>query len=260
MESVKLGVENRSYMRVFFQMVFLCILAPNLLRAGSMTDAESEFTRFNYQNAISIYESLIADAPNNADLLWRLSRVYVCLGDVSAPDQQEMLYRQAEKYARACIAADDSKSQGHAWLAASLGSTAMFVGSKTKVALSREIKVELDRALSLNPNDDVALTILGSFHRALSNVSWIERQLADLLLGGLPKGGFKEGEAAFLKAIALSPTSVRHRFELAMLCREAGQTDRSNDIMREAVTLRPQMLSDFRRIEQMKAMLAEQRP
>jgi tetratricopeptide (TPR) repeat protein len=93
----------------------------------------------------------------------------------------------------------------------------MFEGSKKKVELSNEIKYELDYALKLNPDDDVAYSILGSFYRALGNVSWFERTLADLFLGGLPEGGYEESEKALTRAIELAPENMRHHYELARL-------------------------------------------
>jgi tetratricopeptide (TPR) repeat protein len=63
----------------------------------------------------------------------------------------------------------------------------------------------------------VAYSILGSFYRALGNVSWLERTLADLFLGGLPEGGYEDSEAALHRAIRLAPDNMRHHFELGLL-------------------------------------------
>jgi tetratricopeptide (TPR) repeat protein len=93
----------------------------------------------------------------------------------------------------------------------------MFEGGKTKVQLCNVIKQELDCSINLNPFDDIAYSILGSFYMALGNVSWFERQLASIFLGNLPEGGYEESESALKKAIALAPGVIRHHFELAEL-------------------------------------------
>jgi len=93
----------------------------------------------------------------------------------------------------------------------------MFEGSKAKVRLCTEIKQELDRAIELNPRDDVAFSVLGTFYKTLGDVSWFERQLAALFLGGLPEGGYDESEHALKRAIALAPDVIRHHFELGTL-------------------------------------------
>ena len=203
---------------------------------------DAEFARMDYRGATAIYDSLLREHPSSAGPLWRLARAYVCLGDMGEQDQRESLYRKAEEYARMCIRTDSTCAQGHTWLAATLGNIAMFEGSKAKVKLCVEIKRELDLAVLLDPDDDVAYSIMGSFYLALGNVSWLERQLANIFLGSLPDGGYAESEAALKKAIALAPTVIRHQFELGLLYVDSDR--------------KPEALEAFTRVESLPVMLA----
>ena len=224
--------------------------------AASISEGDAEFAKINYPGAVSKYDTGLQDSPANPDLLWRMARVHVCMGDVAEKDRRENLYRQAEQYARQCVAAAETLSEGHTWLAAALGNIAMFEGSETKVKLCNEIKRELDRAVVLNPNNDVAYSILGSFYRALGNVSWLERQLANVFLGSLPSGGFEESETALKKAISLAPHTMRHYFELGMLYYQWDKPDEA----RKAFTLakeQPVLLaSDRRKLSRIEEMLS----
>jgi tetratricopeptide (TPR) repeat protein len=186
--------------------------SPSFLEKGDV-----EFARMNYPAAEILYDSALARATDSATVLWRLARVYVCMADVSPHEEKLDLYRQAETFALGCIRTDSMQSQGHTWRAAALGNIAMFEGSKTKVRLCNVIKQELERSIHLNPRDDIAYSILGSFYMALGNVSWIERRLAAIFLGSLPEGGFAESEIALKRAIALAPNVIRHHFELGVL-------------------------------------------
>jgi len=98
------------------------------------------------------------------------------------------LDRRDEAYAARSIASDSARSEGHTWWAAVLGSMAVFEGSKAKVRLCTVIKQEFDRAIELNPRDDVTDSILGSFYMILGNASWLERRLESIFLGALPEG------------------------------------------------------------------------
>lgn len=138
-------------------------------------------------------------------------------------------------------------SEGFAWLGAALGSIAMDAGSKQKVRLANEIKRSLDRAVLLDSANDVAWSILGTFYRSLGGVSWIERQLATLLLGSLPEGGYEESEKAFRRAIQIAPNIVRHRFELAMLYDVTDRQELAAEEYRKCTLLSPQMASDRHR-------------
>jgi tetratricopeptide (TPR) repeat protein len=233
--------------------LLVLLVAPSL--PVSVSEGDEEFARINYPEAISKYESVLQASPASADVLWRLARVHVCMGDVAEKDKREGFYRKAEQYARQCVAADEGVSEGHTWLAAALGNIAMFEGSETKVKLCNDIKRELDRAIVLKPNNDVAYSILGSFYRALGNVSWVERQLANLFLGSLPSGGYEEAETALKKAISIAPHVMRHYFELGMLYFQWDRPDDGKKAFEQAREQPIVIASDRRKLERIKETL-----
>src|ERR1700690_1030431 len=179
-----------------------------------MAVADREFAAMNYSGARAIYDSILATSKDSTVVLWKLARASICEGDISSPQKKIELYTGAKKFAERSVRADSLSSNGHAWLAVSIGNIAMFEGGKTKVKLCRVIKREVDRALELNPNNALAYSILGSFYKALGDVSWIEKQLANVFLGGLPDGGYDESVIAFQRAIALAPDAIRNHHEL----------------------------------------------
>jgi tetratricopeptide (TPR) repeat protein len=246
-------------MIVGFVLAGLALTGPAKL-TSTVESGDRMFLNLDYASAIRTYISLEETMPDNADLLWRLARVHVCVGDITPRDQREPLYRVAETYARRAVLADSNNGFGHTWLAAALGNIAMYEGSKTKVRLSHEIKVELERALALNASDDIARSILGSFYRALGNISWIEKQLAHLFLGSLPEGGYEEAEASLKEAIRLAPGVIRHRHELGLLYLDMGREDDAAREFHQAVTLPVTVASDRRRIERMNHYLMPNDP
>jgi tetratricopeptide (TPR) repeat protein len=164
---------------------------------------------------------------------------------------------KAEEFARRSIAADSSVGEGHTWLAAALGSLAMDGSASRKVKLAREVKSELDQALALNPDDDAAHSILGSFFRALGNVSWIERQLAGVFLGGIPQGGYEEAEKELLAAIRLAPNVFRHHFELGRLYKDWDRPKEAAAALTRATEIGPVMAADKERVERAREMIFE---
>jgi tetratricopeptide (TPR) repeat protein len=203
--------------------LFLALAPPP--NNPSTFPGDREFARRDYPAAIAAYESALKSSTDSAEVYWRLARVQICLGDIAEEDQTEQFYRKGEEFARASLRLDSTKAEPHTWLAVALGSVAMFEGSKTKVQLCIEIKHQLDIALAINPNDDVAYSILGSFYAALGNVSWLERQLANIFLGHLPDGGYEQAEQAFKHAIALAPMVIRHHYALGTLYRTLDRPD-----------------------------------
>jgi len=222
--------------------VYAAVIAFFLLISGEseglLTSADAAFFRIAYPEATSLYETAVLSAPQDPQLLWRLARVYVCRAEVEEDEtQRRPLLQQAEHYARRCIAADPSLHEGHTWLAAALGYKALDAGVGEQVQISREILVETDRAISLDPSDDAAYSIRGSFYRALGNVGWFKRSLAVLLLGDVPSGGFPEAEAALKTAIGLAPSIMRHHYELGILYLDWDRTDDAREALQRAAAL-----------------------
>jgi tetratricopeptide (TPR) repeat protein len=220
-------------------MLFGGLISPSF---SALERGDQEFAVRNYPVARAAYDSALTTSRDSAAVLWRLARVLVCLADVSPEEDRLDLYQRAETYAVRSIGADSMKSEGHTWRAAALGNVAVFEGSKAKVQLCTVIKRELDRAIELNPGDDIAYSILGSFYRTLGNVSWLERRLAALFLGDLPEGGYVESEHALKLAIVLAPEVIRHHFELGLLYHDLERDREAVEEFRRVLSL-PQLLA-----------------
>jgi len=238
--------------------VVVAVLAICTGRSQSVVlNGDSAFARLDYVTATTQYDSLLHSGKTVAGLYWRCARLHVAVGDVTEGEERLDHYRKAVEYAQKSVATDSTCSDSYAWLAASLGSIAMDAGSKRKVELANEIKRALDRAVTLNPKNDVAWSILGTFYRSLGGVSWIERQLANLLLGSLPEGGYAESENAFNRAIGIAPQTVRHRFERALLFEETDRPSEAGTDYAECLNLPPQMKSDYNRKSYARTWLEE---
>lgn len=223
---------------------------------GYLAAGDTEYKMLRYAEAESLYALALTAAPARPEILWRFARLTVSIADVSPDTGRELLYRKAEQYARACIEQNEQIADGHTWLAAALGNIAMYEGGATKVRLAREIHKEAARAIELNPNDDIAYSILGSFYRALGGVSWIERQLANMFLGGLPDGGYPEAVEALKKAIVLAPNVMRHRYELGMVYYDWDRNAEAKAELLGALQLAVTLRSDSTRIVEMRDIVS----
>jgi tetratricopeptide (TPR) repeat protein len=241
-------VLTRSIFRAASLSFVLLLLAVVLSSPGEaatkLVPGDEAFVHMDYESALSAYGHALEQNPAQPEVLWRMARLYICLGDLAPEERQRDYYLRAEEYARSSVVLDSTLAAGHTWLAAALGSMAMDGGAKEKVQLSREIKRELDRAILLDPEDDAAYSMLGSFYRALGNVSWIERRLAGIFLGGLPAGGYEEAEQALLKAISLNPNVFRHYYELGRLYADWGRPEEAIRAFNKAVEIGPVMSAD----------------
>lgn len=223
---------------------------------ADVTGGDEAFLRIDYAAAIAAYEGQLHSHPDDADLLWRLARVYVCAGEVTEEDEGDEYFARAESFARRCLALAPAKAEGHIWLAAALGYRALNAGLREQVHLTNELSAEIEKALALDPDNDAAYSIRGSLYRALGNLSWVQRQLAELFVGEIPDGGFEEGEAALKTAIRLAPDVMRHHYELGVLYLDWGRTEDGRKALETAASLPVRVAIDRPRLAKIAELLA----
>jgi tetratricopeptide (TPR) repeat protein len=109
----------------------------------------------------------------------------------------------------------------------------------------------------LNPRDDAALSIRGSFFRALGNVGWLKKQLAALFVGTIPDGGFAEAESALLAAAEIAPDIMRHKYELGILYLDMGRKADACNAFSQAARLPVRVAIDRPRLAKIRGFLRE---
>ncbi len=179
---------------------------------------DSAYTHFDNTAALRAYQQAVQADSSNYEALWKLSRAYVDVGETfKKKNQRKQYFREGEKYARRAVEVNPDGARGHVFLAVALGRVALDAGAKKRVRLSKEIRAEIEKALALDPNDDIAWHVYGRWHRKMATLSWIERKFANLFLGGVPKDASKEKAVeCFQKAIELNPNHINHHLELAI--------------------------------------------
>lgn len=231
---------------------FLLLIMHGTILLGQ---GDSSFRAQDYTGAMTLYAEHLEREGDDAEGYWRIARAAICAGDVSTGTEQERLYRKALAASTRAVGIDSLNSNAHCWYAVSLGYIALFEGSRTKVEYCRRIQRSMERAIALDPANDVAYSVLGTFYRILAKVSWVERQLADLLLGGLPAGGYAEAELMLKKAVSLAPGVLRHHYELGLVYYETGRKEQGAAVFRRALTLPMTLASDEQRIKDIRRRL-----
>ena len=208
---------------------------PDWIAAGDL-----EYSAANLVNARDAYQAALAANPGHFTALCRLARAESELAELQKGDEQRRTRAAAVEHARAAVKAEPDSAAGHVWLAVALGRQALGEGAKTKLALSREIKSEVDRGLQMDPRIARAWHVLVVWNVKISELNAIERMAANAVLGGVPKGAsFANAETAFQKAIQLEPNYVHHRLEYARLLHGLHRDAEAKRELEKAVALPP---------------------
>ena len=124
------------------------------------------------------------------------------------------LFKKSEEYARTAITQDPESGESYKWLAIALGAQSKYSDTKAQVRHSREIKESIEKAIALNPNDDISYLVLSRWHYKVSELGTVARAFAKIIYGGVPKASLAEAEKLLWQAIELYDR-ISHRYNLA---------------------------------------------
>jgi tetratricopeptide (TPR) repeat protein len=188
--------------------------------ADHIRQGDEYFGQFNDGKALEEYLAAAQAEPENYEALWKTSRAYFDLGDVMEPkddaakEKQRKSFQDSLSYARKAVRANPNDTWGHFFVSAAQGRFVLTKSKKDQVNASKTIKAEIEKAIELDPNNDLAYHALGIWHRTMAEIGGAQRFLGGMIYGSIPKGTFEESERALQKAISLNPNYTNHHLEL----------------------------------------------
>jgi tetratricopeptide (TPR) repeat protein len=188
--------------------------------ADHLRQGDEYYSQFNDAKALDEYLAALKLEPNNYEALWKTARAYFDLGELMEPKnksdvaEQRRLFTESYKNARQAVRTNPNDTWGHFFYSAGLGKYVLTQGKKEQINASKNIKAEIEKAIELDPNNDLAYHALGIWQRTMAEIGGAQRFLGGMLYGSIPKGTFEESEKCFKKAIELNPEYTNHHLEL----------------------------------------------
>lgn len=230
-------------------LILIAVVAIFTVWAGAQTAADhikagdEAYAQFDDQKALEHYQEALKLEPQNYEALWKASRASVDIADVipatgkDAKLKQQRLYIQGTDYAKKAVAANTNDTWGHFQIAAALGKKLLMLGKKEQIDGSKQIRAEIDKAIQLAPDNDLAWHALGRWHRRMAEIGGVSRAFGSILFGSIPKGSFEESEKAFKKALELSPNYVNHHLEIGLTYVDMKKYDMASQEFQKAIDL-----------------------
>ena len=162
-----------------------------------------------------------ASHPGNLCVLARRYCDLACLTHSMAA--QKALVAGALACSLQAVHDDSNSATAHACVAVAYARSCAFADIKTQLAYSRRFKLEAEKAIALDPRQDIAYYLLGRWNYEIASVGMFSRAYVRLVYGGLPKASYQAAIANFQKAIELAPDRILHHAGLAMACEAAGE-------------------------------------
>ncbi|MBI3578092.1 MAG: hypothetical protein HY089_01610 [Ignavibacteriales bacterium] len=193
---------------------------------------------FENQKALETYTAALALESNNCEILWRISRAYVDIGEhLPATTEQEKThqletYMKSLEFANKAIAANPKSSISYTRRAIANGRIALFKGVWESLDLVKQAKADLEKALELDANNPGAYYVLGRTHAKVSEKPRIVRWPL-----GLGWANMDDAIKNFEKAISLRPNFIMYHLDCARAYAEEDEYEKARTHLNTIATL-----------------------
>ena len=176
--------------------------------------------------------------PNNVRLLEHISREYRHLMmDATSAQEKLSLGSTAVNYAKRAASLNPGDPEAQLAVAISYGKMEPFESNREKFEAVHIIKNAVDKAIGLDPNNDLGWHVLGRWHEGLAQVNPVMRAMAQVALGKLPDSTHQEAATCFEKAIALNPNRLMHYIELGLVYAKMGRPDDARHCIKTGLSM-----------------------
>lgn len=182
--------------------------------------------QFKNNDALKKFEEANKASKNNWEILWRLSRTYVDIGEHAGANSQLSYFEKAESFASQAIKLASDKSINYLRRAIAKGRIALYKNVFSAAGLVNDVKADVEKAIALgNGGSEVqaaAHYVLGRTHNKLCEKPYIFR--APL---GLGWGDIDVAIKELNTAIKLRPNFRMFHLEIAKAYIEDDQYDKA---------------------------------
>ncbi|HXG37971.1 MAG TPA: tetratricopeptide repeat protein [Bacteroidota bacterium] len=194
--------------------------------------------RFDNHKALAKYMEALALEPTNDDILWRISRCYIDIGEhlPTATDAEKefqlQTYEKALEFANRAIAANPRSSMAYTRRAIANGRIALFRGVWESIDLVKQTRKDLEMALELDPRNSTAYYVMGRTHAKVSEKPKILRWPL-----GLSWASLEEAVKNYEMAIRLRPDFIMYRLDCARAYYEMGEYEKAREHLKAIESL-----------------------
>jgi tetratricopeptide (TPR) repeat protein len=233
-------------MKIHLFVTTIAALAANLTCAAAAGESAGDFIQrgdaldreFKAAEALGFYQRAEKLEPKNERLLVRMARQYRHLmQDASKREEKIKLGAIALGYSLRAAALGPNDSEAQLSPAITYGKMLPLLDKREQIKSSGEIKSAAERAIKLDPRNDLAWHVLGRWHRVVAEVGGVKRAMGQLIYGSLPTTTNEEAVKCFNQAITINPNRLRHYIELGRTYAQMGRTADARKCIEKGLTM-----------------------
>lgn len=222
-------------------MLFVALACGKLLAdspAELMAKANVFDRELQAEKALALYVEAEKAGTEDAELFVRIARQYrYLMADASSVKEMRRLGDLALAYGARAAALAPKDSDAQLSIAITLGKLHPIENSKEQVEGSRRIKAAVDRALELDPGNDLAWHVLGRWNEGYAELSPLRRGVGEMLYGKLPVTSNEEAARCFQKALQANPRRLMHYIALGIVYAKLGRNDEARKLIEKGLKM-----------------------
>jgi tetratricopeptide (TPR) repeat protein len=227
-------------------------------------NADRLYRQFKPLEAVGELHKILRVDGGNFEALIKMARAFVDIGDqipengAGWKERKLKEYSVAEDYARKAVRVDGSSTWGHFWVAASIGNIAMVSPLSKQLDFAGDIRDAIEKSIARDANNGMAYHVYGVWHRKVAEIGGASRMLASVVYGrSVPSGSLEKSIEYLKKAVALNPTIIVSRLELARSYIATEQRQQAR-VMLQSISDLPIQFSDDAKHKEKAAQLLEE--
>lgn len=130
-------------------------------------------------------------------------------------------------YGEKAVRSNPDSPLAHAVLAICYAHSAELEGPGKKIAYSRLVRSEGEKALEIDPRQDIALHVLGAWNYTMSTIPPLLKRIAETVYGRLPDSSLKAAADYFRRAAQSDPSKPMHLAGLAKTYAAMGEREKA---------------------------------
>ncbi len=168
--------------------------------------------------ALKYYKKLLAKYPNCLEANQNAALAAARLVQIQKSTKLSKGFAlMSQKYARQAYKLDKNSAQNYYILAVSDGLVALYSSIREKVNSVARIEANAKKCLRLNPKHPYANHLLGKMYYEMSQISSVERKIAEGLVGKLPPGSLEKALSYMKKNYAINPNFIANTSDMALI-------------------------------------------
>jgi len=224
-----------------------------------LKEADNFEHQFKEEEALNKYKQVLTVDGNNVKALVKAAELSCTTGErLINKNDKRIYFESALAFAQRAVASDSNNADAYCAKAAACAKmTKIETDNKKMIAFVRDIKINADKALQINPNHAKANFIEGKWHYEMVTLNWAKRLAVKAMYGGLPEADMDKAILYLEKSRSIDPYYVLNGLTLAKAYKDNNRPAQTIEVLKRVVKMPTRTFDDTALKEEAQKMLQD---